>query len=262
MDLLFNNRKILVTGGSKGIGLAIAKTLAGEGAHLIISSRSKENLENAKGEIGLHPGELHAFPADISKPEDIESLKVFVTSRFGYIDGLVINTGGPPMGSALGHQDEAWLAAFNSLLMSAVRLTRIFVPQMHERKYGRIVSISSTGVKQPIGGLVLSNSVRQAVVAYLKTLSTEVAGSNVLINSILPGSTNTERLAALHEIIARDTGKSIDDVIARRKRSIPAGNFAEPEYLASLAAFLLSEKNAYITGQSIAVDGGLVSFPL
>jgi 3-oxoacyl-[acyl-carrier protein] reductase len=262
MDLILKNKKILVTGGSKGIGLACAKILADEGADLIISSRSNENLKTALNQIDRQSGELHIFPADISKREDIEALREYVIKCFGYIDGLVINTGGPPMGSALDHQDETWQAAVDSLLMSAVRLTRIFVPMMQKRGFGRVINIASTGVKQPIAGLVLSNSIRLAVIAYLKTLSVETAGNNVFINSILPGSTNTDRLASLHETIARNSGKNIEEVIARRRSSIPAGRFGEPEHLAALAAFLLSEKNAYITGQSIAVDGGLVSFPL
>ena len=166
------------------------------------------------------------------------------------------------MGDTLGHSDEVWTEAFYSLLMSAVRLTRYFVPLMQERKFGRILSISSTGVKKPIPGLVLSNSIRQSVIAYLKTLSNEVAGSNVFINSILPGATDTERLSSLHETIAKNTGDSFEEVVSMKMQSIPAGKFAKPDYLASLAAFLLSPKNGYITGQSIAVDGGMVSFPL
>ncbi len=262
MDLLLDKKKILVTGGSRGIGLACSKMLAAEGASLIIASRSKENLDSALGDIERFGGNYYVFPADLSKKEDIDALTDFVTSRFGYIDGLVINTGGPPMGETLGHTDKVWIEAFDSLLMSAVRLTRNFVPSMQERKFGRIISVSSIGVKQPIAGLVLSNSIRQAVVGYLKTLSAEVAGSNVFINSILPGSTDTERLSDLHKSVARSTGKTVDQVTAMRRSSIPAGKFADPEHLAALAAFLLSSKNGYITGQSIAVDGGMVSFPL
>lgn len=262
MDLLLKNKKILVTGGSKGIGLACCKTLASEGADLIISSRSMENLKSALGDIKRFEGNFYLFPADLSKKEDLDALLSFVSGRFDYIDGLVINTGGPPMGDTLGHTDDVWRKAFDSLLMSAVRLSRHFVPLMEKRKFGRIVNISSTGVKQPIPGLVLSNSIRQAVVAYLKTLSVEVAANNVFINNILPGATDTERLSSLHETIAKNTGKSFDEVIEMRKSTIPAGKFAKPQHLAALAAFLLSAKNGYITGQSIAVDGGMVSFPL
>ena len=262
MDLLLNDKKIMVTGGSKGIGLACAKVLAAEGADIIISSRSRENLEAAARQIGSQKGKLHIFPADVSRMEEIDALAEFVKKRFGYLDGLVINSGGPPMGSALGHTDEDWMSAVNSLLMPVIRLTRYFVPEMQARKFGRIISISSTGVKQPIQGLVLSNSIRQAVGAYLKTLSVEVAGSNVFVNSLLPGATDTDRLSSLLENVAKDTGKSVDEIVELRKKSIPAGKFGEPANLAALAAFLLSEKNGYITGQSIAVDGGMVLFPL
>jgi len=262
MDLLLNDKKIMITGGSKGIGLACAKVLAAEGADLIISSRSRENLQAAAQQIGGQKGELHIFPADVSRMDETDALAEFANKRFGYLDGLVINSGGPPMGSVMSHTDEAWMSAVNSLLMPVVRLTRCFVPVMQARKFGRIISISSTGVKQPIQGLVLSNSIRQAVGAYMKTLSVEVAASNVFINSLLPGATDTERLSSLHKTIAKNTGKSIDEVVAMRKSSIPAGKFGEPANLAALAAFLLSEKNGYITGQSIAVDGGMVLFPL
>jgi 3-oxoacyl-[acyl-carrier protein] reductase len=261
MDLLFKNKKILVTGASRGIGLACAKALAFEGADLIISSRSTKNLDEAIGQIQPSSGKLYVFPADLSEASDIEALNNFVINKFGYLDCLLLNTGGPPMGSALEHTDETWLSAVNSLLMSVVRLTRYFVPKMQERRFGRIISISSTGVKQPITGLVLSNSVRSSVVAYLKTLSSEMAKYDILINSLLPGSTNTERLASLHETIAKNTGKDVAQVISDRIRSIPAGKFADPENLAALATFLLSAKNEYITGQSIAVDGGMISSP-
>lgn len=262
MDLLLAKRKILITGGSKGIGLACAKTLADEGADLVISSRSRENLDIASGMIGKSVGELHLFPADLSVARDVEQLAEFVNDKFGYLDSLLLNSGGPPMGTALEHTDEDWLSAVNSVLMPVIRLTRNFVPVMQERGFGRILGISSTGIKQPIPGLVLSNSIRLAVAGFLKTLSSEVAGNNVLINSILPGSTNTERLASLHETIAKNKGKSTDEVISERKKNIPAGKFAEPENLASLAAYLLSAKNEYVTGQCIAVDGGQISFPL
>jgi 3-oxoacyl-[acyl-carrier protein] reductase len=261
MDLLLKNKKVLVTGASRGIGLACAKSLALEGADLIISSRSKKNLEEAIGQIQPAAGKLYVYPADLSEISDIKLLNDFVIEKFGYLDCMLLNTGGPSMGSALGHPDETWLSAVNSLLMSVVRLTRYFIPIMQERGFGRIISISSTGVKQPIAGLVLSNSIRSSVVAYLKTLSSEVAKDNILINSLLPGSTNTERLTSLHETIAKNTGKDISQVISDRIKSIPVGKFADPGNLAVLATFLLSPKNEYITGQSIAVDGGMVSSP-
>jgi 3-oxoacyl-[acyl-carrier protein] reductase len=260
MDLLLENKKILVTGGSKGIGLACASVLAMEGADLIISSRSEKNLENASKLINAR-GELHLFPADLSDPRKIDELGRFTEERFGYLDGLLLNTGGPPLGSSLDHSDQAWLEAVNNLLLSVVRLTRRFVPVMQKRNFGRIVCIASTGVKQPIPGLVLSNSVRSAVISFLKTLSGEVAINNILINCLLPGSTSTDRLAALHDILAEKQGIPVEEIVAMRKKNIPAGKFGEPEHLAVIAAFLLSGRNGYITGQSISIDGGMVSFP-
>jgi 3-oxoacyl-[acyl-carrier protein] reductase len=261
MDLLLENKKILVTGGSKGIGLACAKVLAMEGADLIISSRSEKNLGIAAKQITAR-GELHIFPADLSDPREIDDLRRFTQEQFGYLDGLLLNTGGPPLGSSLDHSDQSWLEAVNNLLLSVVRLTRHFVPAMQERNFGRVVCIASTGVKQPIPGLVLSNSVRSAVIAFLKTLSGEVAINNVFINCLLPGSTSTDRLAALHDALAEKQGKPVEEIIAMRKKSVPAGKFGEPEHLAAMAAFLLSGRNGYITGQSISIDGGMVTFPL
>jgi 3-oxoacyl-[acyl-carrier protein] reductase len=263
MDLQLKGKKILVTGGSKGLGFACAKMLALEAAEIMLTSRSAVNLEQAASEIqslaGISP---LIVSTDTSDPDAAEKLGRFVKKSWGQIDGLIINTGGPPMGDPLSHDDKAWSMAFESLLMTAVRLTRVFVPMMMDREYGRILGISSTGIKQPIPGLVLSNSMRLAVTGYLKTLANEVAAKNILVNSLMPGSTNTERLGNLHKKISENTGQSIEQVIEGRKAKIPMKRFGEPDEFAAMATFLLSPANSYITGQAIAVDGGATVFPI
>lgn len=263
MDLKLTGKKILITGGSKGLGFACAKVLAEEGADLLLVSRSEENLKRAATEIKSTTGKAPLIlPVNLANENSASMLLNLIEKEWGRIDGLLINSGGPPMGAPLDHNDKIWYEAFENLLMTAVRLTRCFVPLMLKQKYGRIIGISTTGIKQPITGLVLSNSMRLAVAGYLKTLANEIAYGNVLVNSLLPGATNTERLESLHKKIAEDTGTTVESVIATRTAKIPRQRIGEPEEFASIAAFLLSPVNSYITGQCIAVDGGAIQFPL
>jgi len=263
MNLQLENNKILVTGGSKGLGLACAKSLSQEGAEIMIVSRSKENLEEAAGELKDVSGKEPVIVClDMSDKFTAQALLNEVEKKWGWLDGLIINAGGPPMGAPLSHDDQAWQSAFESLLLNAVRLTRVFVPMMEKQGYGRILGISSTGVKQPIPGLVLSNSIRLAVIGYLKTLANDAASKNILINSLLPGSTNTQRLDSLHRKLAETSGQTLEEVIAGRTAKIPMQRFGEPNEFATMATFLLSPANSYITGQAIAVDGGATLFPL
>ncbi len=263
MNLQLENKKILVTGGSKGLGLACAKSLSLEGAEIMIVSRAKENLEKAAMELKDVTGKEPATVClDVSDKGTAQVLLDEVERKWGRLDGLIINAGGPPMGAPLSHDDQAWQSAFESLLLNAVRLTRAFVPMMEKQGYGRILGISSTGVKQPIPGLVLSNSIRLAVIGYLKTLSNDVASKNILVNSLLPGSTNTQRLDSLHRKLAETSGQTLEEVVAGRTAKIPMQRFGEPNEFAAMATFLLSPANSYITGQAIAVDGGATLFPL
>ena len=255
MDLMLKDRLVLVLGASQGLGLACARVLSEEGACVVISSRSREKLEKAAQSLKTEGG---IIPADLSRREDIARLYETMVKEYGIPDGLILNAGGPPAGHPLELDDEKWYGALETNLMSGVRLARLFVPGMIEKKFGRIVAIASTGVKQSLSNLVLSNAARMGLLGYLKTLSNEVARHQVLVNLLLPGPTETERLKSLLETTARMQGKSLEEVVAERTARIPAGRFGEPSDLADLAAFLISPRNKFITGQSIAVDGGYI----
>jgi 3-oxoacyl-[acyl-carrier protein] reductase len=263
MDLQLQNKIILVTGASKGLGFACAKILTEEGAKVIISSRSKKNLEYAadkiESEVGIKPDWILA---DVSKSEDIASLKTNIVKKYGIIDGIVINAGGPPTGATLDMTEDQWESALETNFLSVVRLSKAFTPLMLEKKYGRIVAITSVSAKQPLNNLVLSNSARLAVVGFLKTLANEVGMDNVLVNVVMPGTTNTERLQKVIQGWAKAENKTVDEIIKARTSQIPLGRFGEPEELGSFVAFLISGRNTYITGQVIPVDGGFIKSSL
>jgi len=242
MDLEISEKVALVTGASRGIGLAIAEALAAEGARVVMSSRNEERLKQAAARIGAI-----AIPADVSQAGHIESLLEQTRDRIGNPDILIVNAGGPPPGSALGLDDQTWSQAAELTLMSAVRLARVCVPAMRARKWGRIIHITSTSVVTPIANLVLSNALRSAVTAFAKTLSTEVAADGITVNNVAPGATDTERIRQLYP-----NEESLRAAIAR----IPAGRLAQPDEVAAAVLFLASRQAAMITGQTIVVDGG------
>ncbi len=250
MDLQIGNKVALVTGGSKGIGLAVSQGLAAEGARVVVSARDEEVLESVIADIRSKGGEAFAIPADVSSPAGIEELFEKMASYTGLPDILVVNAGGPPPGTAAGMEDSAWEAGYDLTLMSAVRLTRLALPNMQEKQWGRIINITSVSVKQPVANLALSNAFRAGVTGFAKTLSTEVADQGITVNNVGPGYTDTQRLKAL---FADEEAKS--DFASN---TIPAKRLATPEEVAAPVIFLASEQAAYITGQTISVDGGFV----
>ncbi len=263
MDLKLKDKIILITGGSKGLGFACAKLIAKEGAKVIIASRSQENLEKAAESIGKETGiKPDTIQADLSHVESIKNLYTTIMARYSRIDGLVLNAGGPPPGFILDLEEEHWQSALNANLLSVIRLCKYFVPIMQTQKYGRIVAITSVSAKQPLDRLGLSNTTRIGVIGYLKTLSNEVSKDNILINTLLPGPTRTERLIRLNEAKAQSTGLSLQEVEDDWIQNIPIGRLGEPEEFAPLATFLISGLNTYITGQEIAIDGGFIKSAL
>ncbi|GMV07874.1 MAG: short-chain dehydrogenase [Gemmatimonadota bacterium] len=259
MDLGLKGRTALVCGSSSGLGRAIAEALAAEGADVVINSRSAEKLAVVRDEIVAATGaRVEAAPGDLADPAAVERVVGAARQAFGHIDILVTNTGGPPSAPFEAHSPERWTQYVNQLLLSVVNLTRAVLPEMKARGWGRIVNVTSITVKQPVGGLVLSNTVRAGVTGFAKTISNEVAPHGVTVNNVLPGYTRTERLVELAEVVAQRLGTDVAGAYASWEKEVPMGRLGEPEELGALAAFLCSEKAAYITGQSIAVDGGWI----
>ncbi len=259
MDLGIRGKKALVVASSKGIGKAVALRLAMEGADVTICSRSQESLEEARSEIRAYSGlDVLTVPADITKAEDIKSVVNAAVSRFATVDILVNNCGGPPLGPFLGFDDDAWQRAFDLIFMSAVRFSREVIPYMQERRWGRIVNLTSFTVKQPLENFVLSNALRLALVGLTKTLSLELAKDGILVNGVSQGYTSTERA---EEVLRRESqlaGKAYEAVLKELEGRIPLGRMAKPEEIADLVAFLASNRASYITGVNIHVDGGFV----
>lgn len=252
-------RVALVMAASKGLGYGCAEALAERGYSLVICSRNAAELDTAAEKLRASGAAVDAVPADVSKAEDIERVFARAQERFGSVDVLVSNAGGPPPGSFLQVSDEQWQAAFELTLMSAVRSIRFALPGMIERGFGRIVVIGSSSVKQPIENLTLSNAYRPALLGVVKSLAQEVAGNGVTVNIVSPGRIDTDRVRTLDESRARARGVSYEEFRHEYERSLPIGRYGQPRDIGALAAFLASDEAGYITGQSILVDGGMIS---
>ncbi len=258
MDLGLRDRVALVAAGSKGLGRAIALELAAEGAQVVICARGKDALDATVAEIAGAGGRAFGFVADVSRPADVARLVESARAACGPIDILVTNSGGPRSGTFDVLSPEDWDQATRVLLTSAVELTRAVVPDMRARRWGRILNITSIAAKQPVDGLMLSNSLRAAVTAFARTLANEVAKDGITVNNLLPGYTRTDRVVDLAAQMAAFAGTSPEAVAGRWEAQIPMGRLGEPREFSALAAFLASDRASYITGQSIAVDGGWI----
>lgn len=258
MDLGLRNKVALVAAGSKGLGLAVAQELAAEGSAVAICARGQAALDAAVAGIRSAGGRAHGIIADVSNPSDIVRVVAETEAALGAIDILVTNSGGPKSGPFETLSPEDWAHASNVLLTSAVTFTRAVLPGMKTRHWGRILNITSIAAKQPVDGLMLSNSLRAAVVGFARTLANEVAAGGVTVNNLLPGYTRTERVVDLSSQIAARESVSVESVYARWEKDIPMQRIGEPREFAALAAFLASDRASYITGQSIAVDGGWI----
>ena len=259
MDLGLRGKVALVSASSKGLGRAIAEELAAEGANLVMCARGEDALRQAAESIRKSSGvTVVEVVADVSEQAGIDRVAHAALDKLGKVDVLVTNSGGPPSGAFDSFTTEVWEQATRLLLMSAVGLARAVLPGMRERRWGRILNVTSIAVKQPIDGLMLSNSLRAAVTGFARSLANEVAGHNITVNNILPGYTRTDRVEQLARATGEKTGKSVADAFAKWEREIPMGRLGEPREFAALAAFLASERASYITGTSIAVDGGWI----
>lgn len=242
MNLELKGKKALVLGSSTGLGRAVAESLLAEGADVCIVSRSAENISKTAKEIGA----THFETADLSQKGETTKLVERVLAKMGQIDILVCNTGGPKKNNFLEVTDEQWHEDFQSLWMSPVEAMRILLPKMKEKNYGRILMITSLAAKEPLPGLTTSNGLRAGLAGLSKSIVNEYAAFGITVNLLLPGYTDTDRIKALN---LSET---------KVKEMVPAGRLGEPHELADLATFLASKKGAYINGQSIAVDGGVL----
>jgi 3-oxoacyl-[acyl-carrier protein] reductase len=257
MDLGLKGKAAVVAGASKGMGRAVAHGLAAEGVRVALLARDPAALERAASEIARATGgEAVAIPTDVTKRDQVDRAVDQAASRFGRLDVLVTNAGGPPPGTFDTATDEAWQAAFELNHLSTVRLIRAALPHLKRSGAGRIVNIQSTSIKQPIEGLMLSNGVRPGVQGLARTLADEVARGGITVNTILPGRIKTDRFFSVVESRARQTGAPRDEVLKGIESQIPVGYAGDPEDIAHVVVFLASDRARYVTGQAIAVDGG------
>jgi len=256
MNLELIDKTALVSGSTKGIGFAIATQLAAEGARVIVNGRSDNTVNSALEEIRETRPEakVEGFAGDLATATATEDL----VRLFPAVDILVNNLGifEPKPFDEIA--DQEWLRFFEVNVLTGVRLSRAYLPGMKERRWGRVLNITSIAVKQPIDGLMLSNTLRAAVTGFARTLANEVARFNITVNNIMPGYTRTDRVEQLARAASEKTGSSLEDAYAKWEREIPLGRLGEPREFAALAAFLASERASYITGSSIAVDGGWI----
>ena len=259
MELGLRGKVAVIAAGSKGLGRAVAEELAAEGALIVLCARGEEALRAAGDGIRKRLGtKVYTVQADVGKPGEPERVVDEALAQFGKVDILLTNSGGPPAGPFESLAPEAWDESIRLVLGSVVAFCRAVVPGMKERRWGRILNVSSIAAKQPVDNLMLSNSIRAAVIGFARTLANEVAPFGITVNNLLPGFTRTDRMVELSEVTAKKEGITPEAALSRYTAQVPMGRMGEPKEFAALAAFLASDRASYITAQSIAVDGGWV----
>lgn len=257
MNLDLKNRTAVVCGSSQGIGLAAAMELARLGANLVLVARNQERLESAVTQLPTDLGQQHQFLiADFSDPNQVGTVVGNWTGQGNIAHILVNNTGGPPAGLAIDSDPNDYLSAFNHHLICNQVLAQTLVPGMKDAKFGRIINVISTSVKQPLASLGVSNTIRGAVANWAKTLANELGPFGITVNNVLPGATNTARLESIIQSKANASGQSTESVAETMKSAIPAKRFGSPEELGAAIAFLASPAASYINGVNLPVDGG------
>jgi 3-oxoacyl-[acyl-carrier protein] reductase len=258
MDLGLKGKVAMVGGASRGLGYAVAEALAREGALVSISSTTQAAIEGAAKRISSTGAQVFATRVDVRRGDQIEAWGQQTIERFGGVDLLFTNAGGPPAGAAISFDDAAWQNAIDLLLFSALRMVRVAVPSMKQRGGGSILMSTSSSVKEPIANLGLSTVLRASVSALSKTLAIELAPDRIRVNQIIPGRIDTDRVKQLDDIAGKKQGISADQAKAQSVGAIPMGRYGEtPEY-GRVAAFILSDAASYMTGSTVQVDGGAI----
>lgn len=260
MDLGLKGKVALVTGSSSGLGLAIARELAQEGAAVAMVARRRDELERQAADLSATtPGRAIAIVADLREREAPARVAAEAERALGPVDILLANAGGPPSTVFATTREEQYAAALELNLMASIRLAQACVPGMRERKWGRVIFLTSMAAKQPIPGLLLSNTARSGLLGFAKTLATEVARDNVLVNTVLPGHFDTARTVELAQARAEQENLSVEDVLGERLSGIPMGRAGQPPELAAVVAFLASSRASFLTGAAIQIDGGQIT---
>ena len=258
MELGIRNRVAMVAAASRGLGRAIAESLGREGARVSVCSRSTDNLDGVRHAIEDAGSEALAVKCDVSSADDLQRWVEATIATFGKVDILVTNTGGPPAAKFLQLSEDQWRAGIEGTLMNVVRLCKLVIPDMQQRKWGRIVNMTSLVAKQPLELLTISSTLRAGLSALTKTLADQVARDNILVNAVLPGHIQTDRQVELNEIRAKEQGLSVEQYSARVEQAIPMGRFGRAEEIGDVVTFLCSERASYVTGVSLQVDGGII----
>ena len=255
MELGITGRVAMVAAASKGLGKAAAAALVKEGCRVSICGRDRATLEAARAELG---GSVLAVPCDVTNPAEIEDWFKATLTAFGQVDILVTNTGGPPAATFMDLTEAQWESGVQSTLLNVVRMSRLVLPGMRERKWGRIVHITSLVAKQPVPLLTISSALRAGLSALTKTMATEFGPDNVLVNALLPGHVMTDRQLHLAEVRSQKDGTTVEAYFEKANASIPVRRLGRPEEIGDVIAFLCSERASYLTGSSIQVDGGII----